>query len=274
MPLQHIEKQELAQLARHFRIEILKMLTASGSGHPGGSLSAIDILTVLYFKTMNYRRDNPRWKDRDRFILSKGHACPALYVVLAELGWVPKEELGKLRKLDGQLQGHPDMLRTTGIEISTGSLGQGLSAGNGMALAMKLDGRKSKMFVMLGDGETQEGMVWEAAMSSAHYKLDNLCAIVDNNGLQIDGEVDRVMKVDPLEDKFKAFGWFAKTIDGHDLDAISEGFEWAAGNSGAPSALIAKTVKGKGVSFMENQVKFHGVTPTTEELERALEELK
>ncbi len=274
MPLEHNKKKELISLSKHFRKEILKMLALSKSGHPGGSLSAVDIMTVLYFKTMNYQKDNPLWENRDRFILSKGHACPAQYAILAELNWIKKEELEKLRKVDGQLQGHPDMLRTTGIEISTGSLGQGLSAANGMALAARLDGKSTRQFIIMGDGEIQEGMVWEAAMTSAHYNLDNLCAIVDHNGLQIDGNVSDVMGVEPLEDKFRAFGWFVKTIDGHDLDEIADAFDWAAENKGAPSMLIAKTVKGKGVSFMENKVGYHGVAPTAEELEKALEELK
>lgn len=267
------QKKMLHQKALQFRLNILKMLYLAGSGHPGGSLSAIDILTVLHYYKMRYDARNPKWEDRDRFVLSKGHACPAIYVILADLGYFPQEELWKLRKIDGILQGHPDMLKTPGLEASTGSLGQGLSIANGMALAAKTDKKSYRTYVMLGDGECQEGQVWEAAMAAAHYHLDNLCAILDYNGLQIDGKVCDIMGIEPLVDKWISFGWETLYIDGHDFDSIAEALDHADTVKNKPTMIVAKTVKGKGVSFMENVVRFHGVAPTEKEYHDAVEEL-
>ncbi len=267
------KKKELQMKALQFRKDILKMLYLAGSGHTGGSLSAIDILTALFYCKMRYDPKNPKWEDRDRFILSKGHACPALYVILADIGYFPKEELWKLRKINGILQGHPDILKTPGLEASTGSLGQGLSIANGMALAARLDKKNYKIYVMLGDGECQEGQIWEAAMTSAHYHLDNVCAILDYNGLQIDGKVSDIMALEPLIEKWSSFGWEVFYIDGHDFNSIVEALEAADKVKNKPSIIIAKTIKGKGISFMENKVEFHGRAPTKEEYERAMEEL-
>lgn len=269
-----MEIDELKKLVQSIRINIIEMLAAAGSGHPGGSLSMVDILTVLYFEKMNVRPDMPKWKDRDRFVLSKGHAAPGLYSVLAERGYFPKEELVNLRKIDAMLQGHPDMKRISGIDMSTGSLGQGLSVANGMALAAKLDKKSYRVYAIVGDGELQEGQIWEAAMSSAQYHLDNLTLIVDNNGLQIDGTNAEVMNVDPIGDKFKAFGWHVLEIDGHDFLQIRAAIDLAQNLTCKPTVIIAKTVKGKGVSFMENQVGWHGSAPNQKQKEEAIAELE
>jgi transketolase len=264
----------LTQKAREIRKSIIMMLAEAGSGHPGGSLSAVELLTALYFYEMKIDPQNPRWEERDRFVLSKGHGAPVLYAVLAEKGFFPKEELMKLRKLGSILQGHPDMKRTPGVEISTGSLGQGLSAANGMAAAGKLDKKGYRVFVLLGDGELEEGQIWEAVMWAAHYKLDNLTVFVDYNGLQIDGPINEVMSPEPIPDKFKAFNWNVIEIDGHNFNQIIDAIEKAKKEKGRPTAIVAKTIKGKGVSFMENQVGWHGKAPTKEEMERAIAELE
>lgn len=263
--------QALTEKARKLRVDIVKTLHRSQSGHTGGSLSAIDMITALYFHKMRHRPEEPSWLDRDRFVLCKGHAAPAQYVALAEAGYFPKEDLMMLRRLGSHLQGHPDSKVTPGVEVCTGSLGQGLSMANGMALAMKLDGRASRIYALLGDGELQEGQVWEAAMAAPHYRLDNLCALVDCNGLQIDGEVAKVMNVAPVADKFRAFGWHVLEIDGHDMAAVLQALDQAETLTGAPTVIVAGTVKGKGVSFFENKASYHGVTPSDEELPRALE---
>lgn len=263
--------QALTEKARRLRVDVVKTLHRSRSGHTGGSLSAIDMITALYFHKMRHRPEEPSWPDRDRFVLCKGHAAPAQYVALAEAGYFPKEDLMMLRRLGSHLQGHPDSKATPGVEVCTGSLGQGLSMANGMALAMKLDGRASRVYALLGDGELQEGQVWEAAMAAPHYRLDNLCALVDCNGLQIDGEVAKVMNVAPVADKFRAFGWHVLEIDGHDMAAVLHALDQAETLTGAPTVVVAGTVKGKGVSFFENKASYHGVTPSDEELPRALE---
>lgn len=262
---------ELQDMARKLRIAIVKTLHKSQSGHTGGSLSAIDLITALYFHKMRHKPADPSWEGRDRFVLSKGHAAPALYVALAEAGYFPVEDLMMLRRLGSHLQGHPDSKSTPGVEVPTGSLGQGLSMAAGMALGLKLDSRRNRVYALLGDGELQEGQVWEAAMSCAHYRLDNLCAMVDANGLQIDGEVAKVMNVAPIADKFRAFGWHTLEIDGHDMATIVKALDSAETVTGKPTVIVAKTVKGKGVSFFENKASYHGVPPSDEELPRALE---
>ena len=263
---------ELEEKARTLRVAIVRALHKSQSGHTGGSLSAIDMVTALYFSKMRHDPANPAWEERDRFVLSKGHAAPAQYVALAEAGYFPREDLMMLRRLGSHLQGHPDSKSTPGVEVCTGSLGQGLSMANGMALALRLDGRESRVYALLGDGELQEGQVWEAAMAAAHYKIDNLCALVDANALQIDGEVAKVMNVAPIAAKFRAFGWHALEIDGHDMAAILAALDHAETVKGEPTVIVAKTVKGKGVSFFENKAAYHGVPPSDEELPRALPE--
>lgn len=263
----------LNERACAIRKDIVTMVHAAKSGHPGGSLSAVEILTALYFDEMNIDSSKPKKEDRDRFVLSKGHAAPALYAVLAEKGYFDKEELLGLRKIGRMLQGHPDMKGTPGVEISTGSLGQGFSAACGMAMASKLDNAPWNVFTLLGDGEIQEGIVWEAAMSAAHYRLDNLVAFLDNNGLQIDGNVEDVMDVGSIVNKFKAFGWNVIEIDGHDYDQIFAALDMARSTVDKPTMIVAKTIKGKGVSFMENQAGWHGKAPSDEELEIALAEL-
>lgn len=268
-----INYELLKEKAKDIRIDIIKSLYHAGSGHPGGSLSAADILTVLYFHEMNVDPGNPQMAGRDRFVLSKGHAAPVLYAALAEKGFFPKEKLDTLRKLGSDLQGHPDMHRIPGVEMSTGSLGQGFSTSIGMALAGKLDKSKGRIYTLLGDGELQEGIVWEAAMAASHYKLDNLCVIVDWNGLQIDGENDDVMKVTPIADKFKSFGFYARECDGHSFDSIADALTEAKLVKGKPTVIVAKTVKGRGVSFMENQASWHGVAPKEEEAKQAVDEL-
>jgi len=264
----------LAARARVIRRHIIRMLGEAGSGHPGGSLSATEIVTALYFHVMRLDPARPDWPARDRFVLSKGHACPVLYAALAERGFFPVEELLTLRKLGSRLQGHPDMRKLPGVEMSTGSLGQGLSAANGMALAARLDGRDYRVYVLLGDGESQEGQVWEAAMAAAHYRLDNLTAFLDYNGLQIDGPCAEVMAVAPVAEKWRAFGWHVIEIDGHDFRQILQAVEEARETRGRPTMIVARTVKGKGVSFMEHQVDWHGVAPKGEQVERALAELQ
>ncbi|MFA5074137.1 MAG: transketolase [Nitrospirota bacterium] len=264
----------LTDKARRIRIDILKMLAGCGSGHTGGSLSAADIVTALYFYTMKYDPKKPKAKDRDYFILSKGHAAPLLYTVLAHAGYLEQAELCTLRKLGSRLQGHPDSKCLPGVEISTGSLGQGLSVANGIALAHKIDKLPNRVYALLGDGELQEGQVWEAAMTAAHYKLDNLCAIIDNNGLQIDGRVENVKNVEPIVDKWRAFGWEVIDIDGHDMKKIVNALNTAETVKGKPTAIVCRTVKGKGSSVFEGKVQFHGTTPNKEELEIALRELE
>ncbi|MDL1956927.1 MAG: transketolase [Candidatus Desulfofervidus auxilii] len=264
----------LRKLAKEIRKDVLVMLNEAGSGHTGGSLSVVELLIALFFGKLRHDPKNPQWKERDRFVLSKGHAAPTLYAILAHCGYFPRKELFSLRKLGTRLQGHPDCKFTPGIEVPTGSLGQGLSMANGMALAARLDGLSSRVYVLLGDGEVQEGQVWEAAMTAAHYKIDNLCAILDNNRLQIDGWVSDVMNIDPLTDKWRAFGWATIEIDGHNFEEIFNALDEAEKIKGKPTIIIARTIKGKGVSFFENQAKYHGVAPTKEELERALKELE
>ena len=256
------------------RKDIVKMICKSKSGHPGGSLSVIDILTALYYDVMNIDVANPKKEDRDRFVLSKGHAAPALYAVLADKGYFDKGLLETLRQFGSPLQGHPDMKKVSGVEISTGSLGQGLSVANGMALASRLQNIPYRVYVAMGDGELQEGQVWEAAMTSAQYKLDNLTAFVDYNNLQIDGNVSDIMDVASVEDKFKAFGWNVLTIDGHNFQEILDAVEKAKECKGKPTMIVANTIKGKGVDFMENVCGFHGVAPTEDETKRAIEQLE
>lgn len=263
----------LTAQARQLRRHVISMLGEAGSGHPGGSLSAADIVAALYFRVLRLDPHRPDWPERDRFILSKGHAAPLLYAALAERGFFPVEELRTLRQLGSRLQGHPDLRKLPGVEMSTGSLGQGLAAANGMALAGKLDRREYRVYVLLGDGEIEEGMIWEAAMAAAHYRLDNLTAFLDYNGLQIDGPVKEVMSVEPVADKWRAFGWYVLEINGHDFREILGAVEEARSVRGRPTMVICHTVKGKGVSFMENEVKWHGSAPGPEETARALAEL-
>jgi transketolase len=260
--------------AREVRREILKMLAGAGSGHTGGSLSAADIVTALYFHKMRHRPAEPAWAERDRFILSKGHAAPLLYAILALTGYFDKDILSTLRRIDSPLQGHPSSRLLRGVEVSTGSLGQGLSVANGIAMGVRMDGLDSRVYCLLGDGELQEGQIWEAAMTAVHYRLDNLCAIVDNNGLQIDGFCCDVMGIEPLTDKWRAFGWNVFEIDGHNMQQIVNALDEAELTKGMPSVIIARTVKGKGVSFFEGKAEYHGVAPSGDELERALKELQ
>ena len=265
--------QGLAEKTKVIRRHIIEILCKSKSGHPGGSLSAVEILTVLYFYIMNINPKNPYWPDRDRFVLSKGHAAPALYAILAERGYFPIEELGTHRQIDSRLQGHPSMNHTPGVDMSTGSLGQGLSVAVGMAIAGKMDKKSYRVYVLIGDGESQSGQIWEAAMSASHYKLDNLTVILDYNKLQIDGPVQKVMGIAPVLDKWKAFNWNVLGVNGHDINAIIEIMEKASKLKGAPTLIIAHTIKGKGVSFMEDQVEYHAKLLTDEECNRALQEL-
>ena len=263
----------LKEKARQIRRNIITMLAEAGSGHPGGSLSAADMLACLYFHVMRHDPKQPEWAGRDRFILSKGHACPVLYATLAEAGYFPKETILSLRKLGSPLQGHPDMRKVPGVEMTTGSLGQGFSTAIGMALAGKLDDPGRRIFVMLGDGECQEGQVWEAGMAAAHYKLDNLTGLLDFNGLQIDGPNEKVMTVEPLADKWRAFGWHVIEIDGHDIEQILQALAPESKVAGKPTMIVARTIKGKGVSFMEGMVDYHGKAPNKEQAEQALLEL-
>ena len=269
-----MENLQLAKIANEVRKNVVTALHSAKSGHPGGSLSAADMLTFLYFEEMNgLDPKNPNKPDRDRFVLSKGHAAPGLYGVLAEKGFIPKEDLTTLRKIDSYLQGHPDMKHTPGVDMSAGSLGQGISAAVGMALAGKMDNSDYRVYAMLGDGEIEEGQVWEAAMFANQYHLDNLVAIVDNNGLQIDGKLSEVCSPEPIPEKFEAFGWHVIRMDAHDFDAIDAAMQEAETIVGKPVAIIQKSVKGKGVSFMENQVGWHGKAPNQVEYEQAMAEL-
>ena len=266
--------QELEAIAVKLRKHVINMTCAAASGHPGGSLSAADIITVLYFYKLRFDAKNPAWAERDRFVMSKGHAAPILYAALAEAGYFPVSYLKTLRQLGSSLQGHVDMLSLPGIEMSTGSLGQGLSAANGMALANRLDKKNSRIYCLMGDGECQEGQIWEAAMTSAHYKLDNLTAVVDRNKFQIDGPVEKIKDLAPFHDKWKAFGWNVLSCDGHKISALIESFDQAGQAKGKPTVIIADTIKGKGVSFMEaNPLDYHGKAPTKDEETRAIEEL-
>jgi transketolase len=269
----NLNSVELKEKARQLRMSILEMLHEAGSGHPGGSLSAIDIMTVLYSNIMKHDPKNPKWLERDRFILSKAHVCPALYAVLGDCGYFNVSELKTLRQYGSILQGHPYMHKTPGIEVSGGSLGQGLSIATGLALAARLDFKEYRTFCMMGDGEVQEGQIWEAAMSAGHYQLDNLCAILDLNKLQIDGRVEDVMGIYPSKDKWLAFNWNVIEIDGHDVVEIENAFRQAEKYKGKPTIIIANTVKGKGVSFMENNAAWHGTAPNKQQLEAALAEL-
>lgn len=264
---------ELQAIAKRVRRSIIEMLTAAKSGHPGGSLSAVELLVTLYFDVMKHDPANIEWADRDRFILGKGHAAPVLYAVMAECGYTPADQLHTLRKLGSIYQGHPDRRFIPALDASTGSLGQGLSVGLGMALAARLNGSPSRTYVVLGDGEIQEGQVWEGAMFAPFHKVDNLVCIVDYNKIQLDGFVKDIMEVEPLAEKWRAFGWHTLEIDGHSIEACQQAFADAAATKGKPTAIIAHTVKGKGVSFMENNPKYHGVAPSAEEREKALAEL-
>lgn len=265
---------QLQEITKEIRKDIVTMLTESASGHPGGSLSSVEILTTLYFNEMNVDTRKPNDPDRDRFVLSKGHAAPVLYATLAEMGFFDKSELMKLRKIGSILQGHPNMNYVPGVDMSTGSLGQGISTAVGMALAGKLDNKDYRVYTLLGDGELEEGQVWEASMCAAHYKLDNLTAFIDYNGLQIDGDISKVMNPNPIADKFVAFGWNVISLeDGHDLTAIKEAVEKAKNFKGKPTMIVCKTIKGKGVSFMENQAGWHGSAPSKEQCEIALKEI-
>jgi transketolase len=266
---------ELKSLANDLRIDIIKMIGAAGSGHPGGSLSEVELLTALYFRVMRHDPVNPKWQQRDRFILSKGHGCPALYAVMGAAGYIDPKLLNTLRKLGSPLQGHPDRRFLPILDASTGSLGQGLSIGAGMALAAKLDGQEWHTFVMVGDGEIQEGQNWEAAMFAPFHKLSNLTLIVDYNQQQLDDFTKKILDIDPLGDKLRAFNWDVIECDGHDFNQVIPALEKARGNtSGTPTAVIAHTVKGKGVSFMEHNIKWHGVAPKPEEVEAAVKELE
>ncbi len=269
-----VEKRRLEATACRIRIGIIEGVYSAKSGHPGGSLSAADLLAYLYFKEMNVRPEEPDWPDRDRFVLSKGHAAPALYAALAERGYFPTEELKTLRHIGSHLQGHPNMRLTPGVDMSTGSLGQGVSAAVGMAIAGKLGKKDYRVYALCGDGESQEGEVWEALMSAAHYSLDNFVVAIDCNGLQIDGRVSEVMSLDPLAEKLEAFGFFTQTVDGHDFDALESAYGRARLEKGRPSAIILKTVKGKGVSFMEDKAGWHGKGPNAEEYGLAMGELR
>ena len=269
--MEHIEYKKIAS---RIRMDVIEEVHSAGSGHPGGSLSAADIVTALYFGEMNIDPKNPQMKGRDKFVLSKGHAAPVQYAALAEKGYFPKEELTTLRKLGSRLQGHPNMHKLPGIEMSTGSLGQGFAVCVGMAIANKIDNDPGRIYTLLGDGELQEGLIWEAAMASAHYKLDNLCVIVDWNGLQIDGRNDDVMTVSPVDEKFKAFVFNVLTIDGHSFEQIFEAFKQARECKGKPTAIIAKTHKGRGVSFMEDQAGWHGKAPDDQQAQQAISELE
>lgn len=264
---------ELKSISTEIRKDIVKMLTESASGHPGGSLSATDIMTVLFFKEMNIDPNNEKDPNRDRFVLSKGHAAPVLYSTLARRGYFPVEELSTLRKFKSRLQGHPSIKYLPGIDMSTGSLGQGISAAVGMALAGKIDKKDYRVYTILGDGELEEGQVWEASMCAAHYKLNNLTAFIDFNGLQIDGDITKVMNPCPIDKKFEAFGWNVLVIDGHNYEEIIDAIEKAKECKDKPTAVVCKTIKGKGVSFMENQAEWHGIAPSREQCEAALKEL-
>lgn len=268
------ELKKLKETAREIRINIIKMLTEAGSGHPGGSLSIADILTVLYFHKMRHDPKNPKWDQRDRFVLSKGHGVPAQYAVLAKSGYFSEEELMSLRKTGSRLQGHPDRSRLPGMEASTGSLGQGLSIAVGMAVAGKMDKKNYRIYCMVGDGESQSGQIWEAAMCAAKYELDNLTAVLDYNKIQLDDRVNIVMEIEPVKDKWKSFGWNVMEIDGNDIPKIIDALDDAEKVKGKPTIIIAHTVKGKGVSYMEDSVDWHGKAPSKELAEQAIKELE
>ena len=268
------EKKQLQIIACKVRMGVIESTYGANAGHPGGSLSAAEIYTYLYFKEMNIDPKNPKWEDRDRFVLSKGHTTPGLYSVLAERGYFPVEDLPTFRHIDSYLQGHPNMNTVPGVDMSTGSLGQGISVATGMALAAKHTGKQNRVYALLGDGEIQEGQVWEACMAAAHYKLDNMCIVVDNNGLQIDGNIADVMSPYPIVDKLLAFGFDVQAIDGHDFDAIEAAFKHARTVKGQPSAIVISSTKVKGVSYMENQAGWHGKAPNDAEYAQAMSELK
>ena len=272
MKINNIE--ELKNIAKTIRKDIIEEVYSANSGHPGGALSIADIITALYFNEMNIDPKNPKDENRDRLVLSKGHASAALYAALAEKGYFPKEDLKTFRNINSYLQGHPDMKHIPGVDMSTGSLGQGLSAANGMAMMFKLDKNPARVYCICGDGEIEEGQIWEAAMSSSKYKLDNLCLIIDNNNLQIDGTIEEVMSSYPIDDKFKSLGFNVITINGHDFSQILQAFEEAKNCKDKPTAIIAKTIKGKGITFMENQVGWHGKAPSQQEYEQAIKELE
>ena len=267
------EKKQLMATACKVRMNAIRGVHAAKAGHPGGSLSAADMFTYLYFKEMKIDPANPKWADRDRFVLSKGHTAPGLYAALALRGFFPVEDMDQLRQIGSHLQGHPNMNMTPGVDMSTGSLGQGISAAAGMALGAKYLKKDCRVYTLLGDGEIQEGQVWEACMFAAHYKLDNLCVIIDNNGLQIDGKVADVMSPYPIAEKLVAFGFEVAEIDGHDFDQMEAAFAKARATTGKPFAIVMKTTKGKGVSYMENQAGWHGKAPNDEEYETAMKEL-
>lgn len=265
--------QELQGIAKQIRRRIIEMITAAKSGHPGGSLSAVEILVTLFYDVLRHDPSNPKWPDRDRFLLSKGHCCPVLYSVMAECGYTPVDQLNTLRKLGSIYQGHPDVRFIPALEASTGSLGEGISLGVGMALAARLNQSPSRSYVVVGDGECQEGQIWESAMFAGYHHVDNVCVIVDYNKIQLDGFVKDIMDLSPLAEKWRSFGWNTIEIDGHNIPALQSAFADAAVTKGRPTAIVANTVKGKGVSFMENNPKYHGVAPTVDEMERALKEL-
>ena len=265
--------KQLQEKAKEVRKGIIEAVYSNKSGHPGGSLSIADIMTVLYFNQMNIDEKNPKWEDRDRLVLSKGHCSPALYSCLANRGFFDVEKLKTFRNINSNLQGHPDMNKVPGVDISSGSLGQGLSCANGMAIAGKMDNKNYRVYCILGDGEIEEGQVWEAAMASNKYKLDNLCVIVDNNNLQIDGTIEEVMSSYPIDEKFKSFGFQVINIDGHNIQEIIDAFDVAKNAKDKPTCIIAKTIKGKGVSYMENDVKWHGIAPNEEQYQLAMKEL-
>lgn len=266
--------KELEEMAATIRCDIIEMICTAQAGHPGGSLSSADIVTALYFRVMNIDPQNPRWPDRDRFILSKGHACPVWYAALAEREYFDKSHLGTLRRLNSILQGHPDMHKTPGIDMTAGSLGHGLSAGVGMALSGKLQQKGFNVWIVIGDGESQEGSIWEAAMSATKWKLDNLTAILDRNNLQNDYYVDDLMPIEPIADKWRAFGWNVLEIDGHDMEAVVKALETARAHRNEPTIIIARTIKGKGVSYMENVCEWHGKAPSNEQASQALNEIR
>ena len=268
------EKKQLQMEACKVRMGVIESTHGAKAGHPGGSLSAADVFTYLYFKEMNIDPKNPKWEERDRFVLSKGHTAPGLYAALANRGFFPVEDLPTLRHIDSYLQGHPNMNTVPGVDMSTGSLGQGVSVAVGMALGAKHQGKTYRVYTLLGDGEIQEGQVWEACMAASHYKLDNLCVIVDNNGLQIDGDIAKVMSPYPIVDKLEAFGFHVEAVDGHDFEALEAAFRKAKEVKGAPTAIVMSTTKGKGVSFMENNAGWHGKAPNDQEYAQAMDELK
>lgn len=268
-----MEIKELENKAKEIRKSIIKQVYFAGSGHPGGSLSIADIMAVLYFDELRINEKEPKWEDRDRLILSKGHCAPALYASLAERGFFEKEKLKTFRNIESNLQGHPDMNKVPGVDMTSGSLGQGLSVANGIAISGKMENKDYRVYCILGDGEIEEGQIWEAAMTSSKYKLDNLCVIIDNNNLQINGKIEDIINPYPIDEKFKSFGFYVLTIDGNNIEEILEGFKQAKLNKNKPTCIIAKTIKGKGISYMEDQVDWHGKAPNEEQYNKAMEEL-